>query len=215
MRHGNGAMVRALLEVDGQARGYAIYRSRSEWDQRGPKGVVTILEIAALDPVAEAGLWQWACGIDLIGTVRVWRGRVPHPLQLLVTEPRRLGTTMVDGIWLRIVDLPAALAARSYRGPAELVLDVTDEFCPWNAGTWRLSVPTDGAAGSATIERIPGAAAVDLSLDVSDVAAVYLGAYRFADLVAAGRVRECRPGATLIADALFATVRAPSTSTMF
>lgn len=215
MRHGNGAKVLALLEDEGQARGYVIYRTRSEWDSFGPKGVVTVMEVSALDAVAEQALWEWIFGIDLIGSVRSWRGPAPHPLQLMVTEPRRLGTTLSDGTWLRIIDLPAALASRAYRGPGKLVIDVTDEFCPWNAGRWQLSVPADGAAGSTSVEPAQSSAEVDLALDISDIAAVYLGAFRFADLVRAGRVRERRPGALVVADTLFSTDRAPSNSTMF
>ena len=215
MRHGNGPKVLALLEDHGETRGYVIYRTRSEWDTFGPKGVVTVLELTALDAAAEQELWQWIFGIDLIASVRSWRGPAPHPLQLMVTEPRRLGTALTDGTWLRILDLPAALTSRSYRGPGELVIEVTDEFCPWNAGRWQLSVPGDGAAGTAIAATAPSSARVDLALDISDIAAVYLGAYRFADLVRAGRVRECRPGAVVAADAMFLPSRAPSNTTMF
>jgi predicted acetyltransferase len=218
MRHGNGAKVLALLEVSGVVRGYAIYRTRSEWDNFGPKGVITVLEVSALDAVTEQALWQWIFGIDLIGSVRSWRGPAPHPMQLMVTEPRRLGTTFADGTWLRIIDLPAALAARAYRGPGDLVLDVRDEFCPWNAGRWRISARDAGAGGgdgAASVTRAPDSAEVDLALDISDVAAVYLGAFRFTDLRRAGRVRESRPGAVTRADALFATEVAPSNGTMF
>ncbi|MDO8485511.1 MAG: GNAT family N-acetyltransferase [Candidatus Limnocylindrales bacterium] len=215
MRHGNGAKVLALLEDDGHARGYVIYRTRSEWDSLGPKGVVTVMEVSALDAAAEQALWEWIFGIDLIGSVRGWRGPAPHPLQLMVTEPRRLGTTLTDGTWLRIIDLPAALASRAYRGPGNLVIELTDEFCPWNAGRWQLSVPGKDGGGSAVVARAPSTAEPDLVLDISDLAAVYLGAFRFADLVRAGRVRESRPGALAAADALFSTVRAPSNATMF
>lgn len=215
MRHGNGAKVLALLEEGTDARGYVIYRHRSDWDSFGPKGVVTVMEVSALDPGAEQGLWQWIFGIDLIGSVRAWRGPAPHPIQLMVTEPRRLGVTLADGMWLRVIDLPAALAARAYRGPGNLVIRVTDEFCPWNAGTWRLLVQGEGLAGSAAVRRAPDASEIDLAFDISDLAAVYLGAFTWADLARAGRVRECRPGALAAADTLFATGRAPSNTTMF
>lgn len=215
MRHDNGDKVLALFEVDRDARGYVIYRQRSDWDTFGPKSVVTVLEVAGVDATVEQSLWQWVFSIDLIGSVRGWRGPAPHPLQLMITEPRRLGVTVNDGMWLRIIDLPAALASRAYGGPGNLVIDLTDEFCPWNAGRWQLSVPAEGAAGGASVEPAQSSAEVDLALDISDIAAVYLGAFRFADLVRAGRVRECRPGALVVADALFVTGRAPSNTTMF
>ena len=87
---------------------------------------------------------------------------------------------------------------------------MTDAFCPANHGRWRLAA----ASGRATVT--PAADATpDLTLDISDVAAVYLGAFRFTDLRRAGRVHECRPGAVAEADALFRTEVAPLTSTMF
>jgi predicted acetyltransferase len=215
MRHGNGTKVRAIYEVDGVPRGYTIYRTRGDWDQAGPKGVVTVLEVCALDPVVEQAIWQWIVGIDLIATIKSWRGPTPHPLQLMVTEPRRLGTTVTDGAWLRILDLPAALEARAFHGSGTLVVDVTDAECPWNAGRWRLAVEGDGAVGSASVTAAADSAAPDLTLDISDLAAVYLGAYRVADLARAGRIRECRPGAVAAADDLFMTAGAPTNSTMF
>jgi predicted acetyltransferase len=214
-RHDNGDKVLVVLEMDGAVRGYAIYRHRSEWDVTGPKGVVTVMEVAGLDAGAEQALWQWIFGIDLIATIRGWRLPVPHPLQLMVTEPRRLGVTVNDGTWLRVLDLPAALEARSYAGPGSLVLDVSDEFVPDNAGRWQLTVAAGGPDARATVTRAPGSAPVDLAVDISAIAAVYLGAFRFADLAAAGRATECRPGGLVAADALFATPRRPSNATMF
>ena len=214
MRHGNGHKVLALLEVDGEDRGFVIFRTRSEWDGTGPKDVITVLELIGLDPIVEQYLWQWVFSIDLVGTVRSVRGRVPHPLQLLVTEPRRLNVMVKDGTWLRIIDLPASLRGRGYTGRGTLAFDVTDEFCPWNAGRWRLTVP--GADGECvTVEAAPAAAEMDLAADIRDLACVYLGAVRFADLARVGRVRERRPGAIALADELFATASAPWNSTMF
>jgi predicted acetyltransferase len=214
MRHGNGHKVLALLEVDGEARGFVIFRTRSEWDSSGPKDVISVLELIGLDPVVEQYLWQWVFSIDLVGTVRGSRGRVPHPLQLLVTEPRRLGAKVSDATWLRIIDLPAALRGRAYDVPGTLAFDVTDEFCPWNAGRWQLTVPgRDGQ--SASVDPAPASVAVDLSADIRDLASVYLGALRFADLAGVGRVLERRPGAVAMADRLFAQSGAPWNTTMF
>jgi predicted acetyltransferase len=215
MRYGNGSKVLALHETDGVPDGYVVYRTRGDWDQSGPKGVLTVLEVCAIGPPVEQALWQWIVGIDLIGTIRAWRGPAPHPLQLLVTEPRRLGTTLTDGTWLRIIDLPAALGARSYRGAGRLVFDVTDEYCPSNAGRWRLTVTGDGSAGNAAVAEVSPHVAPDLTFDISDVAAIFLGAFRVSDLARAGRVRECRPGGVAAADDLFASSRAPTNATMF
>jgi predicted acetyltransferase len=220
-RYGNGEKVLVVLEGADGPRGYVIYRQRGDWDTSGPKGVITVLEVVALDAVSEQALWQWLFSIDLIATVRCWRGPAPHPLQLMVTEPRRLVTTVNDGTWLRIIDLPAALEARTYARGGTLVMDVTDEFWPPNGGRWELSVPNGGSVADAApvrgarVRRANASAVVDVALDISDIAAVYLGAFRFADLAGAGRVRECRSGGLALADALFATSQRPSNGTMF
>ena len=217
-RADQGDKVLVVLERDGEASGYAIYRQKPDWDLNGPKGVVTVHEVAALDPVAEQAIWEWLFSIDLISTVKGWRGPAPHPLQLMVTEPRRLATRVNDGMWLRIIDFAAALESRAYAGGGTLRLDVTDAFWSANAGRWELSVPASAGstpAGGARVGRIGAATDVDLALDISDLAAVYLGAFRFADLARAGRVRECRPGGLAAADALFLTARRPGIPTMF
>ena len=212
-RHGNGSKVLAVLEDEGRDRGYVIYRTRGDWDNLGPKGVVTVLEVCAVDGATERALWEWVVDLDLIGTVRGWRGPVPHPLQLLVTEPRRLGVTISDGTWIRILDVERALEARTYQGPFSVVLEVTDDLIPANAGRWRLS-SDEAVNGRALVTRAPDVSP-DLAVDISDLAAVYLGAFRFADLQRGDRVRECSPGSVAAADVAFATQRAPYTSTMF
>lgn len=207
-----GGKQRVALEVDGVVRGYAIYRAKADWGERGPNNAVTVFEVTGLDAAAERAIWEWIFGIDLVGSVKSWRGPVPHPLMLQVTEPRKLGLTVREGLWLRLIDVPAALAARSYAGPGgSLVLELTDEFCPWNAGRWRLDMPGDG--GTANVTATDGQP--DLRLDTADLATAYLGTFSFADLARAGRVEECRPGAVADADGLFATTTAPSCSTMF
>jgi predicted acetyltransferase len=209
-RSTNGVKYRAVLEVDGVVRGYAIYRVKAEWDERGPNNMLTVLEVLALDPATERALWEWLFGIDLVGRLKGVRGPMPHPLMLQLTEPRRLGLTVREGLWLRLIDVRAALEARSYGGAGgSLTFELTDAFCPWNAGRWRLDV----AGGTPSVSAFEGEP--DLSLDTADLATVYLGACTFADLARASRVKECRPGAIAAADALFATASAPWCSTMF
>ncbi len=146
MRRDNGPTYRAVLEVAGEPRGYVIYRVKQGWDARGPKSTLLVAELVALDPDAEQRLWQWVSSMDLVSTITGWRGPVPHPMQLWLQEPRRLGTTIVDGLWLRFVDLPAALAARTYAGEGSLVLEVADALIDSNAGRWQLTVRADGSA---------------------------------------------------------------------
>ncbi|MFL5645634.1 MAG: GNAT family N-acetyltransferase [Chloroflexota bacterium] len=212
-RRNIGIKFTAVLEVAGEPRGYVIYRVKSDWGDRGPKNVLTVMEVTGLDPAAERALWEWLASVDLVRTVAAWRQPVPPPLFLQLRDPRRLGLMVGDGLWVRLVDLPAALAARSYAGPGELTFEVTDAFMPANAGLWTMSVPGD--RGEASVTRAAAGVDPDLRLDTTDLAAAYLGAFTFTDLVRAGRLAECRAGAVAAADRLFATTGVVWSSTMF
>ena len=199
----------AVLEVGGEPRGYALYRVKDDWDERGPKNVLTVLEVSGLDRAAERALWEWLAGIDLVRRIKAWRRPVPDPLFLQLADMNRLGFTVGHGLWVRLIDLPAALEARSYVGSGEVTFEVTDAFRPANAGRWRLQATAGRATFTATTEA-PG-----LALDTSDLATTYLGGFTFADLARAGRVRECRDGAVAEADRLFATTVVPWCATGF
>ena len=139
---------------------------------------------------------------------------MPPPLFLQLRDPRRLGLTVGDGLWVRLVDLPAALAARSYAGPGEVTLEVTDAFMPANAGPWTLT--RAGRPGRGDPSRAPPPASNPTSASTSSISPrVYLGAFTFADLARAGRLGECRDGAVEAADRLFATTGVAWSSTMF
>ena len=186
---------------------YAVYKTKPEWNVRGPAGTLIVEEAIASTARGTREIWRYLFEVDLVRTVKAWRLPFDHPLFLLAAEPRRLGTTMGDGLWLRIVDAAAALAGRTYgvdgRGSGGLTLDLRDDYCPWNAGRWRLDV-SDGHAG---VARTEGEA--DLALDANDLGALFLGGCTAAALAAAGRVVEMRPGSLAVADALFPTALQP------
>lgn len=211
-RQGGGPKFRYLYEVDGSAEGYAMYRVTDSWDDRGPRGQLIVVEVMAATTRARRAIWSFLFGVDLVRTIRARRQPFPHPLFLELAEPRALGMTSRDGLWLRLVDLPVALAARRYGAADALVLEVADGFCPWNAGRW--SLDATGKTGDAPHVARTDAPA-DLALDVADLAAVYLGAIRMSDLVQASRVTEVTPGAARRADVLFASDRPPYCGTMF
>jgi len=212
-RRGAGPKFRYLYEVDGGAEGYALYRVKTDWDERGSKSQLLVVEAMALSPRAERAVWGFLFGVDLVRTTKAGRVPVPHPLLLELADPRALGITTGDGLWVRLVDLPAALAARRYGAAGTLVLEVADSFCPWNAGRWRLVATGEPGDAAAVVERTDAPA--DLALDVADLAAAYLGGFRVSDLARAGRVEELVPGGLRRADALFAADRTPWCATMF
>jgi predicted acetyltransferase len=212
-RRGASSKFRYLYEVDGRAEGYAMYRVKSEWDHRGPKSQLEVQEAVTLTPRALRDVWRFLLEIDLIRSVRFGRAPVPNPLQHLLAEPRALGLIAGDGLWLRVVDLPAALEGRRYGTVGTIVLEVADAFCPWNTGRWRLE--TTGEPGTAGARVSPTTDGPDLILDTADLAAVYLGGVSPNVLAAAGRIEEGTPGALRRADALFAADRTPWCVMMF
>jgi predicted acetyltransferase len=202
-RGGGGPAWYVLHETDGRADGYVRYRVRDGWDDSGPKSVVMISELLGTNPAAQLDLWRFVMDIDLMAKVEAWNLATDDPILLAVAEPRALGTNVGDALWLRVVDLPAALTGRSYRGDGRVVLEVTDEFMPANAGRWALDV-SGGEPGLTVTTDAP-----DVACDVTDIAAAYLGAFSFAQLADAGRAREGDAGGIARADALFRTDRAP------
>ncbi|MFJ4556297.1 GNAT family N-acetyltransferase [Streptomyces massasporeus] len=188
-REGASPLQCVLAERDGETVGYARYRVKPEWELSGSNGTVIVEELAGLEPTADAALWRFLFGIDLTSKVTL-RGRpVDDAWQYLVTDPRRCHPRVRDSLYVRPVEVGAALAARTYQTPVDVVFEVEDAFCPWNAGRWRLS----GDAKGASCERTADAA--DVALSVRELGAAYLGGVSLASLGAAGRVRELRAGA--------------------
>jgi predicted acetyltransferase len=202
-RQGASAAFHVVHEVDGAVDGYARYRIKDEWDGSGPQSKLIVAEALGTTPAAQLQVWQYLLGVDLVGKIEAWNLAVDDAIVLNVAEPRRLRLTVADALWLRVVDVAAALAGRRYRSDGRIVIEVADEFCPWNAGRWALLV--DGGEPSvATVTDDP-----DITCDVTDLGAAFLGAFSFAQLSAAGRVIESAPGGVTRADGLFRTDVAP------
>jgi len=197
-RRGGSPKYAAIVELDGKPAAYAIYRIKQEWRQGFSHSSLRVVEALAANPTAERDLWRFVFGIDLIAHVSS-RLDPASPLFLMVVDARALNLRASEGLWLRIVEIEGALRGRSYASDGDVVLEVRDGFCPWNAGRWRV-----GAGG---VERTDVDA--DLELDVADLASVYLGAFTFSRLAAAERVRELNNGALARADELFRTPRPP------
>jgi predicted acetyltransferase len=196
---GAGAKICVVYEVDGRAEGYAIYRVHQKFEEGLSVGYVDVQEAMGATPDATAAIWRFLLGIDWMHSLRTRLLPVDHPLLLVLAEPRRLQARVGDGLWVRLVDVGEALAARSYRDAAPVVIEVADGFCPWNEGRWR--VAADG------VERTE--AEPDLRCDVRELGSAYLGGFTWGELVRAGRVEEVAEGGAARADALVAVDRAP------
>jgi predicted acetyltransferase len=185
--------------ADGLA-GYALWRVADGWDKHGPQAEVRVKEVVATDTATYATLWQFLLGIDLARRATYHFAAVDEPLQFLVDEPRKLRRTYTDSLWVRIVDLPAALEARRYLTPVDAVFEVDDPLLPANAGRWRLTANAD----KVTCVRTDDPA--DVACSITELGAVYLGGTSLAALAAAGRVRRLTGNLPSVA---FGAERAP------
>lgn len=207
----HGALPKRLavaFDDAGSARGYALYRATGHASTE-----LEVLELIAPDRDAEGALWRFLGSIDLVEAIDASNRPVDDPLPFRYADWRQPWPAIPewpDAMWLRLLDLPTALEARSWNGPLALTLEVSDARLPQNAGRWRLEIAADGAA---RCRRADGDA--DLALDVASLGAAYLGGTTVTLLADAGRVAELTPGALARLDLALHVPRAPWTPEFF
>jgi predicted acetyltransferase len=193
-RRGMSSLRCLLADDDSGPRGYALYRTKPDWAEDGlPFGSLSVRELIAADPAVTAALWTDLLTRDLIGEVVARQRPVDDPLLDMLADRRRARAYLTDGLWIRLTDVPAALCQRRYSSAADVVIEVTDELLPANAGRWRLQCPGPADGGTASCERT--AAAADIVLPVAALGAGYLGGTRLGALAAAGLIAERTDGA--------------------
>ncbi|QCU78139.1 GNAT family N-acetyltransferase [Citricoccus sp. SGAir0253] len=203
-RAGRGGLYAAVHHDDGGTpRGYVTYRFAG-WDTE--PATVRVSQLYASTAAGTRALWAFLASLDLVERI-AWRSAPDDGvLEHLFADHRRVRTThREDHLWLRLLDVPAALGARPYAHDGEVTLRVHDRL-GHAAGDWRLSV----AGGAAAVGRAAagaGAAAPDLELDVADLSAAYLGGVPAEVLRQAGRVAEHRRGAAAELSGLLAPDR--------
>lgn len=195
---------------DSEPRGYATFRRKEDWRPEGPRGTVHVREAVALDGAATHALWSVLLDMDHTATVVPRRLAPDDALLTLLVDPRAALPQRYDNVWVRLLDLPAALRARRYAADVDVVLEVTDARLTQNAGRWRLRA---AAFAEPTVERTSDAA--DVELDTRELAAAYLGAGTLVPAAAAGLVRERTPGALARTAAAFTWPVAPFCSWVF
>ena len=208
-RHGAGPLRCLRAEDASGPRGYALYSGVDTWTDSLPENVLTVRELMAADPAASAALCTDLLSRDLTGEFRLPRRPVDDPLLYHLADPRRTRPQLIDALWVRIVDLPRALAGRTYSCPVDVVIEVRDEILPSNAGRWRLTTTAEAPGGGLAASCVPASSAPDLALDVTELGAAYLGGTRLGALAGSGLVAELRPGAVRRLSAALAWDPAP------
>lgn len=187
--------------------GYVSYRIKTEWTDGDPRHLCWITDYAVATHEAHRDLWQVLLGLDLVGSIESYHIPIDDPLPYLLDDARQVRTTHVaDGVWARLLDIPAVLAARRYGVDIDVVLDVAD------AMFGDVRVRLQGGPDGASCEITDGPA--DVRLDVSTLGAISLGGNRLDPLAAAGRI-DAAPGVLRRLDRAFLADRAPSVGTGF
>ena len=194
VREGSSPTHCVLAEDDSGPRGYALYSAKPTWGPDGlPAQVLTVRDLFGIDREATLTLWADILSRDLVGEVIVGSRPLDDPLLHELADPRRTRASYSDGLWIRLIDLPAALTQRKYSCDVDVVIEVIDDRLPANSGRWRLQAGGLGDEGKPTCERTT--AEPDLTLPVRVLGAAYLGGTRLGGLAAAGYITELRPGA--------------------
>lgn len=173
-----------------EADGYALYTARPEWSPgQVPKGVTVVLEVCAQTARGLASLWDHLLSVDMMASTLAPIIPVDDPGIWTLRDSRRWQTQLTDNLWIRLVDVPAALRARTYARDVDVVLEVQDDVLPDNARKYRLAGDTTGASCD------PTTSPADLRVTAAHLGASYLGGTSLASLALSGGLEERTRGA--------------------
>ncbi len=193
-----------LAHVDGQPTGYAVFSREAKWESARAKGKVSVQEVAAADPASLLALARRLVDFDLTASITISGRGADDPLMWWAGGPRALDVKTFDSLWLRLIDVAAALTARGYSSACDIVLDVVDPICHWNQGTWRLTVDDQGVAACEATT-----ADADVRLPVEALGAAYLGSRTIATQADEGRVIELSSGSVRLLSRAMSNDRRP------
>lgn len=188
-------------DAQGTITGLIRYSIEDIWDGAYPNCTLHVQDFLALDRPTANALWKLAFSVDWVKQVCALNIGIDDPLPLLLNDPRgaKPHEDNFDFMWLRLLDVPGAFAARTYAAPGRIVLQVTDPE-GWAEGRWALETTADGTGSCRPTEE-----PADLALGVSELGSLYLGTESAVRLAAAARVTELRPGGAAKADLLLRT----------
>ncbi len=189
--------------------GLLCWRVTRDFELTGEMGAIEVPDFIAATDAAYRDLWGYLAGIDVVGEIFVDDRPVDEPIRWQLRDGRALAYKHTfDFLWLRLLDVPAALAQRCYAVPGRLVLDVVDDdLGGYGAGRVLLDVDDTGASCEPTTEP------ADLRMTQRVLASCYLGGHRLRLLV--HDVEELTKGAFERADLMFSVPLAPWTQTGF
>jgi predicted acetyltransferase len=192
-------------ETEGVADGFAGYIVKGDWNGGVSGRTIEVVDLQADGDAARLALWRYLADVDLVVRVTAYNVPLDDPIRFALVDPRRYRIDFLnDGLYVKVLDIPAALSARTYE----------------HDGALRFSVPGTGAfdlavtGGEATCTPVRGKPAVEVELELDVLGSLLLGARRASQYLATGRVRG-DAGAIATADALFATTALPAMLSYF
>ncbi|WP_336249638.1 GNAT family N-acetyltransferase [Stomatohabitans albus] len=204
-RFGGGELQTVVAYRDDEPVAYAIFNLKSSFDHLGPNHEMIVHEAVAINPVDEAALLAWLCQVDLVGKVTAWWRPADDALNFCLVQPRHAETKTTESLYVRILDVPKAIAARHYFADLSCVVRIVDDHLERNNGVWRFTL---GASGGRA-ERIADSAAVDCTMDIRGLAALWLGGYSVHTLIGAQLITIHTPALTLALHQAFSSPVAP------
>ncbi|TWS22952.1 GNAT family N-acetyltransferase [Tsukamurella sputi] len=181
----------------GSARRYLLHPEGYVTYRVDEKDRAQLDDVKALTDDAAADLWQTVLGLDIFDEVTA---DLPsdHPLREMLVDPRSVKVTdHKDRLWLKFLDVPAALEARTYESDGDLVLGVDGQ-------AYRLAV-AGGVARCRATDETPS-----VTMTGPTLAGLYLGAVSESTLARAGRFAGESTSLRI-----FATPRQPELGTSF
>lgn len=201
----------AIVEDEHGPAAFALFQRRLAWDDTGPAGTGVTEAWAAATPASSRRLWSVLADLDLMRSFTATGLPLDDPAILLARDLRGLDVRLKDHVWVRILDVPAALTARTYAADLDLTVDVADATIAENSHPWRIETRD----GRATVTHAEPGSAVDLRMSIQDLSAAYLGGTTIAALAGAGLVDEVRQGATSLLSEAFRSPVAPRSTFSF
>ncbi len=212
MRDGQERRRIAIVEDASGPAAFALFQRKLAWTDSGPGGTGASQHgWAAVTAAAERRLWSVLCDLDLMSSTTVSSVALDSPLVHLLTDVRGAVATMRDQVWVRILDVPTALMARSYLKDVDVTIGIEDSWIEENSHPWRFHV-VDGAA---TVERAERNASIDVKMSIQELSVAYLGGTTLDALALAGLVEEVLPGAVANLSDAFRSRLAPRGSLHF
>lgn len=172
----------AIVEDSEGPAAFALFQRSLDWDANGPDGSGTVRSWSAATPAAAHRLWTVLTSFDLLTELHVDSVALDDHIMLLANDPRVLKARHIDKVWVRILDVPGALAARTYAADLDVRIAIDDPLVSTNSYTWAITA-RDGVASIAATDD-----AADLHLDIRTLSAIYLGGVTLAHLARTGLI---------------------------